>query len=50
MPTNLYAGDNYNKNNTCSSALIRKFHEAKIKNKSIVKECRTGTVRENFCT
>lgn len=50
MPTNLYGpGDNYNsKNSHVIPALIRRFHEAKIKNKPSVLIWGTGTPRREF--
>jgi GDP-L-fucose synthase len=50
MPTNLYGpGDNYDsKNSHVIPALIKKFHEAKIKKKSKVIVWGTGTPRREF--
>jgi GDP-L-fucose synthase len=50
MPTNLYGpGDNYDsKNSHVIPALIKKFHEAKIKKKSKVVVWGTGTPRREF--
>ncbi len=50
MPTNLYGpGDNYHLQNChVIPALIRKFHEAKIKNKPYVEVWGTGTPRREF--
>jgi GDP-L-fucose synthase len=50
MPTNLYGpGDNYHsKNSHVIPALIKKFHEAKIKKKSKVIVWGTGTPRREF--
>lgn len=50
MPTNLYGpGDNYHpKNSHVIPGLIRRFHEAKIKNSSIVKVWGTGKPRREF--
>ena len=50
MPTNLYGpGDNYDlENSHVIPALIRRFHEAKIKNKSKVVVWGSGNVRREF--
>lgn len=50
MPTNLYGpGDNYDLSNShVIPALIRKFHEAKVNNVSIVTVWGTGTPRREF--
>ena len=50
MPTNLYgAGDNYHlENSHVIPALIRKFHEAKINNKSSVAVWGSGTPKREF--
>ena len=50
MPTNLYGlGDNYHPENShVIPALIRKFHEAKIKNEPMVTIWGTGTPRREF--
>lgn len=50
MPTNLYGpGDNYHLDNShVIPALIRKFHEAKIKNAPTVTIWGTGTPRREF--
>ena len=50
MPTNLYgAGDNYHPENShVIPALIRKFHEAKINNKSSVAIWGSGTPKREF--
>lgn len=50
MPTNLYGiNDNYDLNNShVLPALIRKFHEAKIDNKSEVEVWGTGTPKREF--
>lgn len=50
MPTNLYGpGDNYDiENNHVIPALIRKFHEAKIKNQPRVVIWGTGSPRREF--
>lgn len=50
MPTNLYGpGDNYHPENShVIPALIRKFHEAKVKNASEVLIWGTGTPRREF--
>ena len=50
MPTNLYGpGDNYHPENShVIPALIRKFHEAKINNKSTVTVWGTGTPKREF--
>ena len=50
MPTNLYgAGDNYHlENSHVIPALIRKFHEAKINNKSSVAIWGSGTPKREF--
>jgi GDP-L-fucose synthase len=50
MPTNLYGpGDNYDlENSHVIPALIRRFHEAKIKNKSKVAVWGSGNVRREF--
>ena len=50
MPTNLYGnGDSYHlENSHVIPALIRKFHEAKVNNRSIVKVWGTGTPRREF--
>lgn len=50
MPTNLYgAGDNYHPENShVIPALIRRFHEAKIKNAPSVSIWGTGTPRREF--
>ncbi|SEL25534.1 GDP-L-fucose synthase [Parapedobacter koreensis] len=50
MPTNLYGiGDNYHPNNShVLPALIRRFHEAKEKNKPIVTIWGTGTPMREF--
>ncbi len=50
MPTNLYGpGDNYHSENShVIPALIRKFHEAKVLNKSDVIIWGTGTPRREF--
>ena len=50
MPTNLYGpGDNYDlENSHVIPALIRKFHEAKIKNKKEVIVWGTGTPKREF--
>ena len=50
MPTNLYGpNDNYDLlNSHVLPALIRKFHEAKIKNKSEVEIWGTGNPRREF--
>ena len=50
MPTNLYGpGDNYHPENShVSPALIRRFHEAKIKNLSNVAIWGTGNPRREF--
>jgi GDP-L-fucose synthase len=50
MPTNLYGpGDNYHPENShVIPALIRRFHEAKIKKASSVKIWGTGTPRREF--
>lgn len=50
MPTNLYGpNDNYDLNNShVLPALIRKFHEAKIKGKSSVELWGTGSPRREF--
>jgi GDP-L-fucose synthase len=50
MPTNLYGiNDNYDLNNShVLPALIRKFHEAKLKNKSEVEIWGTGTPKREF--
>jgi GDP-L-fucose synthase len=50
MPTNLYgSNDNYNLNNSHAlPALIRKFHEAKIKNQDEVIVWGSGTPRREF--
>ena len=50
MPTNLYGpGDNFDLNNShVIPALLRKFHEAKIKNSPNVKVWGTGTPKREF--
>jgi GDP-L-fucose synthase len=50
MPTNLYGpGDNYHpKHSHVVAALIRRFHEAKLKNASTVVVWGTGTPRREF--
>lgn len=50
MPTNLYGpGDNYHPENShVIPALIRKFHEAKVKNSPTVMVWGTGTPRREF--
>jgi GDP-L-fucose synthase len=50
MPTNLYGiNDNYDLNNShVLPALIRKFHEAKLENKSEVEIWGTGTPKREF--
>jgi len=50
MPTNLYGpNDNYDLNNShVLPALIRKFHEAKSENRSVVEIWGTGTPRREF--
>ena len=50
MPTNLYGtGDNYHPDNShVIPALIRKFHEAKIKSSPVVTVWGTGTPRREF--
>jgi GDP-L-fucose synthase len=50
MPTNLYGlGDNYHPNNShVLPALIRRFHEAKLKNDSEVVVWGTGTPKREF--
>jgi len=50
MPTNLYGlGDNYHPENShVIPALIRRFHEAKKKNKSTVTIWGTGTAKREF--
>src|SRR5215813_1813015 len=50
MPTNLYGpGDNYHPENShVVAALIRRFHEAKIKSASTVAVWGTGTSRREF--
>ena len=50
MPTNLYGpGDNFNlENSHVMPALIRKFHDAKIKNLSEVEVWGTGTPKREF--
>ncbi len=50
MPTNLYGpGDNYDiKNSHVIPALIRRFHEAKVKNESVVTVWGTGKPRREF--
>jgi GDP-L-fucose synthase len=50
MPTNLYGpGDNYHPENShVIPALIRRFHEAKLKNSPSVKVWGTGTPRREF--
>lgn len=50
MPTNLYGfGDNYDLNNShVLPALIRKFHEAKEKNRSYVEAWGTGSSKREF--
>jgi len=50
MPTNLYGpNDNYNlENSHVLPALIRKFHEAKVQNKSSVTMWGTGTPMREF--
>ena len=50
MPTNLYGpGDNYHPENShVIPALIRKFHEAKLANRSAVTVWGTGTPRREF--
>jgi len=50
MPTNLYGpGDNYDlKNSHVLPALLRKFHEAKLNNKSTVTVWGTGKPRREF--
>lgn len=50
MPTNLYGpGDNYHPSNShVIPALIRRFHEAKVKNLSSVTVWGTGTPRREF--
>ena len=51
MPTNLYGpGDNFDlKTSHVLPAMIRKFHEAKIKNDSYVMLWGTGTPKREFC-
>ena len=50
MPTNLYGmGDHYNLHNShVLPALIRKFHEAKIKDEKVVTVWGTGSPRREF--
>ena len=50
MPTNLYGlGDHYNLHNShVIPALIRKFHEAKIRNEKVVTVWGTGNPRREF--
>lgn len=50
MPTNLYGpNDNYDlKNSHVLPALIRKFHEAKVKNENSVEVWGTGTPKREF--
>ena len=50
MPTNLYGpGDNYHSNNShVVPALIRRFHEAKVSNKTEVKIWGSGNPRREF--
>jgi GDP-L-fucose synthase len=50
MPTNLYGyGDNYDLNNShVLPALIRKFHEAKVDNKTSVEAWGTGSPKREF--
>ena len=50
MPTNLYGmGDHYNLHNShVLPALIRKFHEAKIKDEKVVTVWGTGNPRREF--
>src|SRR5262249_59324710 len=50
MPTNLYGpGDNYHPEHShVVAALIRRFHEAKLKNTSTVVVWGTGTPRREF--
>ncbi|MDP8568073.1 GDP-L-fucose synthase family protein [Methylophilus aquaticus] len=50
MPTNLYGpGDNYHPENShVIPALIRKFHEAKVNNQSVVTVWGTGTPKREF--
>ncbi|WP_059413945.1 GDP-L-fucose synthase [Cupriavidus basilensis] len=50
MPTNLYGpGDNYHPNNShVIPALIRRFHEAKLENKTSVEIWGTGQPRREF--
>ena len=50
MPTNIYgAGDNYHPENShVPAALIRRFHEAKVRNDTSVSVWGTGTPRREF--
>jgi GDP-L-fucose synthase len=50
MPTNLYGpGDNYHPTNShVIPALLRKFHEAKIRHEAVVTVWGTGTPRREF--
>ncbi|MCY7314373.1 MAG: GDP-L-fucose synthase [Rubrivivax sp.] len=50
MPTNLYGpGDNYHPSNShVIPALLRKFHEAKLRNENTVSVWGTGTPRREF--
>ena len=50
MPTNLYGpGDNYHPTNShVMAALLRRFHNAKVQNQSVVQCWGTGTPRREF--